>query len=113
MTYRAVKLTGAIPADGPVAFGARELERALSAAGYTLDDAAPLQIILAQSPTQFPSPALAIVPGLPESYSITRQAPDTLHVVGRDPVGLMYACLDLAEQLAAPGDLSTGAGAAL
>ncbi len=105
MVVKTVKLV-ATGADGPVAFGIAELERALSAAGYALDDAAPFQVILTHSSAPSSSDALAIVPDLPESYSITRKAPETLLLVGRDPVGLMYACLDLAEQLGPVSDLT-------
>jgi hypothetical protein len=103
MVVRTVKLVGAGVDKGPVAFGIAELGRELSTAGYTLDGAAPLQVVLARpDDTLFP----AAVPCEAESYAIARPAPDTIILAGHDSSGLMYACLDLAEQLAASGDLS-------
>jgi hypothetical protein len=90
---------------GPAArFGLSELEKSLALCGYdTVAEGAEVRILLASEPGV---PDLAVKPlGRDESYHWVWTAPDTLRIAGSDDSGLMYGCLDLAEQLELGADL--------
>jgi hypothetical protein len=70
----------------PVAFGASRLREALAARGYRLDDGAGFRI------------AIAVEPGEPEAFAVTRTA-GGLAIVGGDAAGAMYGALQVAEQV--------------
>lgn len=93
---------------GPAAaFGVAELSHALVQRGYRLvPDDAVAEIILAISDAQVTQ---GIPPGgaRPESYRIGRLTPDAVGLIARDETGLMYGCLDLAEQFRIGADVST------
>lgn len=80
-------------------FGVEELRRALTAQGYLITDRHPeCQIIVTQGAASLPAgpqePAAR-----PESYIISKLPPCGVAVAGRDEKGMMYGCLDLAEQI--------------
>jgi len=97
-----------------VAFGGAELERAL--ATHRVGGFADIHLRLADDLSGSERSALGLSTG-PESYAIGRDDRGTLILVGTDDVGLMYACLDLAEQLQmasqplGPDDIHFGAHA--
>lgn len=90
-------------------FGADELARALSARGHRLvEGGADVEIVLARA--DLPDVSGMGLPepdSPPESYAIARPSSGRLAVVGRDDSGLLYGCLDLAEQLELGEDLSS------
>ena len=112
MATKTVGLTGTITEEGPVAFGmqnwsARWARRAIPLA---------MRRRSRSSWRKRAMPTLRRLGCPPRPPRVLRHRPDGAgrsRAGGPRPVGLMYACLDLAEQVAASGDLSTGAGAAL
>ena len=95
---------------GPAAgFGLDELVHALQGRGYSVvDERADIKIVLAYQADRSMSPEPSVKPlGFDESYALIWQAPDTLVVTGSDDRGLMYGCLDLAEQLELGVNLDT------
>jgi len=90
-------------------FGVDELTTVLSAQGLRLvEDGADVEIALTRVDLpEWPGRGLPEPDDRPESYAITRPSPDRLAVVGRDDNGLLYGCLDLAEQLDLGTDLSS------
>ena len=96
---------------GPAAgFGLDELGHALRARGYrVVDKGAEQKIVLAYQTDRATPPEPSVRPlGFDESYALSWQAPDTLVLTGSDERGLMYGCLDLAEQLELGKDLDAG-----
>lgn len=79
-------------AGAPALFGLAELKQALAQAGWTEGEGAVITLGLNGG-------------GSPDSYTITRPGAARFALTGADPRGLMYACLDLAEQLLLNPDL--------
>lgn len=87
--------------DGPIGFGLTDLKAALTEAGYPVGisgaEAWTVQVGVAGSSGL---PADGHVPAKPESFALIPQAGSRkLLVLGSDPVGTMYGCLELAERL--------------
>lgn len=81
-------------------FGVAELRRALASSRYQVaTGGVDLEIVLAMGDDGGPDLTSVLPRRGAESYAIARRSPTRLTLVGSDDVGLMYACLDLAEQL--------------
>jgi hypothetical protein len=107
-THRTASIVVPPEAAEPVLFGAREICRRLEQIGLTarvtdFPVAAALQIQLqARGSTSRGDHKLALLPPspeAPESFALEPVSPRLVIVEGSDTTGLMYGCLELAEQL--------------
>ncbi len=84
--------------SSPTDFGSHELMKALAACAGVPDDLRFQVSVAGESKSAAQKAAEKVLPKKPESFAIAKSGRD-IAIVGRDEVGAMYGCFELAERL--------------